>query len=114
MSVTISVTKIKARLLPELVATTEDDATIEDLIDQVTSQVVTYLDRDTVTGRGSIPNACEWPMMKQIAYEYRRRLDPGLSSVTFPDGSVNKYGDGEFLEGFQDQLDRLGSFHIGG
>jgi hypothetical protein len=114
MSVTINVALIKQTLLPELVDTTDDDAVIQEILDNVTNQVVSYLDDSSITGRATIPSDCEWPMMKQIAYEYRRRKDPGLSSVTFPDGTVNKYGDGEFLDGFVEVLDRARKIHIGG
>jgi hypothetical protein len=114
MSVTISVDKIKSAFIPELKGTSDDDSIIEDLIEQITNQVVDYLDDSTVTGRATIPSACEWPMMKQISFEYRRRKDPGLSSVTFPDGTIQKYNDGELLRDFREVLNRHRKIHVGG
>jgi len=114
MSVTITTALVKQMLLPELAGVSDDDAVISEIIDNVTAQVVSYFDDSMITGRATIPSDCEWPMMKQIAYEYRRRKDPGLSSVSFPDGTVNKFSDGEFIEGFTEVLDRTRKIHIGG
>jgi hypothetical protein len=39
-----------------------------------------------------------------VAYEYRRRNDPGLQAVAFPDGSIQKMDVGEFLSGVRNTL----------
>lgn len=45
-------------------------------------------------------------ILRQITYAFRRRNDPGLSSVTFPDGSVSKYDMGQWLPEVEATLDR--------
>ena len=54
-----------------------------------------------------IPVALRSKLLKQITYEFRRRRDPGLSSVSFPDGSVNKFAIGEWLPDVEKTLERL-------
>ena len=36
-------------------------------------------------------------ILKQVAYEFRRRNDPGLSAVSYPDGTVSKFALTEWL-----------------
>jgi hypothetical protein len=36
-------------------------------------------------------------LLKQVAYEFRRRNDPGLSAVSYPDGTVSKFALTEWL-----------------
>lgn len=53
-----------------------------------------------------LPAALRSKLLKQIIYEYRRRRDPGLSSVTFPDGNVQKFQIGEWLPDVEAHLER--------
>jgi hypothetical protein len=53
------------------------------------------------------PNLKQRGLVKQIAYEFRRRKDIGLSSVTYPDGSISKFSITEWLP---DVLSVLGKF----
>jgi hypothetical protein len=43
------------------------------------------------------PAALRRKLLKQVSYEFRRRSDPGLSAVSYPDGSVQKYTIEEWL-----------------
>jgi hypothetical protein len=45
----------------------------------------------------SYPASLRRKLLKQVSYEFRRRSDPGLSAVAYPDGSVQKYAIGEWL-----------------
>lgn len=55
----------------------------------------------------AIPTALRSKLLKQITYEFRRRRDPGLSSVSFPDGTINKFATGEWLPDVEAALGRL-------
>jgi hypothetical protein len=52
------------------------------------------------------PNDLEMAVRTQVAYDFRRRKDIGLESVSFPDGSIQKMASGEFLRAVKDVLDR--------
>jgi len=52
-----------------------------------------------------IPADLEMAVRTQVAYEFRRRKDLGLQSVSFPDGSIQKVESGEFLKAVQQVLD---------
>jgi len=54
----------------------------------------------------TLPKDLRRAILQQIAYEFRRRKDPGLTSVTFPDGSINKFSINEFLPSVEKILDR--------
>ena len=42
----------------------------------------------------------------QVAYDFQRRKDIGLESISFPDGSIQKVNSGEFLPSVKAVLDR--------
>lgn len=52
------------------------------------------------------PTALRMKLLKQISYEFRRRKDPGLSALSFPDGSVQKFSVGEWLPDVEAELKR--------
>ena len=43
------------------------------------------------------PDDLEMAVRTQVAYDFRRRQDIGLESVSFPDGSIQKVNSGEFV-----------------
>ena len=45
-------------------------------------------------------------LLKQVAYEFRRRNDPGLSAVSYPDGTVSKFAIDEWLGDVEAVLSR--------
>jgi len=51
-----------------------------------------------------IPEDLQQAVCTQVAYEYRRRNDPGLQAVAFPDGSMQKMDVGEFLSAMKNTL----------
>lgn len=56
--------------------------------------------------QASYPTSLKDRLIKQIAFEFRRRNDPGLSSVTYPDGTINKFTMDRWLPDVQDELNR--------
>ena len=52
------------------------------------------------------PSDLRRKLLKQVAYEFRRRNDPGLSAVSYPDGTVSKFAIGEWLGDVEAMLSR--------
>jgi hypothetical protein len=52
------------------------------------------------------PDDLEMAARTQVAYDFNRRKDIGLESVSFPDGSIQKVNSGEFLPSVKAVLDR--------
>jgi hypothetical protein len=65
--------------------------------------VVTY---DGGYSEDLLPKSLKRKLIKQASYEFRRRQDAGLSSVQFPDGSVQKFAMGEWLPDVEQELNR--------
>ena len=53
-----------------------------------------------------VPADLEMAVRTQAAYDFKRRKDIGLESVSFPDGSIQKVSSGEFLSMVKQVLDR--------
>lgn len=54
----------------------------------------------------AIPADLEMAIRNQVAYDFKRRKDIGLESISFPDGSIQKVNSGEFLPSVKSVLDR--------
>ena len=52
------------------------------------------------------PDDLEMAARSQVAYDFNRRKDVGLESVSFPDGSIQKVNSGEFLPSVKAVLNR--------
>jgi len=50
------------------------------------------------------PASLRRKLLKQVSYEFRRRSDPGLSAVSYPDGSVQKFSITEWLPDVEAEL----------
>jgi hypothetical protein len=50
------------------------------------------------------PKSLRRKLLKQVSYEFRRRNDPGLSAVSYPDGSVQKFTITEWLPDVEAEL----------
>ncbi|MBM4272807.1 MAG: hypothetical protein FJ139_11730 [Deltaproteobacteria bacterium] len=61
---------------------------------------------DSGYAQNALPKGLQGKLLKQITYEFRRRNDPGLTAVSFPDGSVQKWTLEEWLPDVQDEFDR--------
>ncbi len=53
-----------------------------------------------------VPSDLEGAICRQVAYEWRRRNDTGIRSVSLPDGTINKMDVGEWLEATEKTLKR--------
>lgn len=63
-------------------------------------------------GEASAPATLLLAMVKQAAFEFRRRKDPGLSATTYPDGTIQKFDTGEWLPDVKAVLDGKRRFYI--
>ncbi|MFA5111749.1 MAG: hypothetical protein WC443_10115 [Desulfobaccales bacterium] len=61
---------------------------------------------DPPEGYVPIPSDLEGAVCRQVAYEWRRRNDDGIRSVSLPDGTINKLDVGEWLESVEQTLKR--------
>ena len=93
----------------------EFDTDLQGLIEAVTAEMVNYIDdadrfpSDTGGTPGpDLKRACA----EQCTYEWKRRNDRGLSSVSFANGSVNKYQVEEWLTKVEKILNRYKRYHI--
>lgn len=60
----------------------------------------------------NLPTGFRRAMIKQASFEFRRRKDPGLQSITYPDGSINKYTIDEWLKDVKSELQRCSRIFI--
>lgn len=111
MSVSITVAKIKTYLDRDF-ANTKYDTTIQNFINGVVLSAIDELDNTSFTSQSNLPAKLEKPLCIQIAYEFRRRKDPGLSSVTTGDGTVSKFSVDEWLPQVKKNLERSMSYSL--
>ena len=110
---TISVDKLKGPLYCEVQDTTYDTE-LEEILDGVIANVISELDNSDFTESSDFDGYAdlERAIYKQATYEWKRRRDLGLQSVSAPDGSVQKYEPELFLPEVQKSLDRHKVFTI--
>jgi len=64
-------------------------------------------------GYDEAPYDLEMAIRTQVAYKIKRRDDVGLSTVAFPDGSIQKRNINEFLPEVKNVLDRYTPTYVG-
>jgi hypothetical protein len=94
MAITLS--RLKSKLYLDIDNDTYDND-IQELINSISAQAISYMANDDIASVSDFTEEIERKLCIQINYEFRRRHDPGLSSVTFPNGNVNKYDTHEWL-----------------
>lgn len=73
------------------------NADIQIAINEISEQAIEYMDNVNITTVADFNVSIERALRIQINYEFRRRADPGLSSVQYEDGSINKFSVDEWL-----------------
>lgn len=111
MSITIDV--LKGSLYCDVQDTSFDNE-LQDVLDGVVNGMILELDNDSFTTASDFDGYAdlERAIYKQATYEWKRRRDLGLSSTTFPDGTINKYNDDLFLNEVQEILNRYRSYTV--
>jgi len=90
----------------------DHDQAILYLINSVILNAIDFMDNPDIMDVDTIPESLMPKLLKQVGYEYRRRKDFGLSSVTFPDGNVNKFMIDEWLPDVLKAIQRHGVITI--
>lgn len=85
--------------------TSSDDSKLETWIDDVVDQAILYMNNSDITSLSDMSIGLQRKLAKQIAYEFRTKDIPGLSSKTYPDGSINKYEIEEWISDVKNVLD---------
>ena len=103
----LNITSLKGPDFLNILDNSVDDA-LEDLLAGVVGSVLSYLDNEDIVDTIDLAahDDITRAILKQAAYEWRRRTDRGMSSVSFPDGSVQKWNADEFLDEVLAVLDR--------
>lgn len=89
------------------------DDSIQATIDSVLALAVEYIDYETagtypaITSHEDLPSVLTRPLMKQIAFEYSRRNDVGLSAVSIGEANIAKIEADEWLPSTKAILDRM-------
>ena len=84
---------------------TDFDAALTTLIEEMQDQFISYCDGADIDWEDP-PAEIERACAMQCTYEWKRRGDLGLTSRTFPDGTINKVEAGEFIQPVRAILNR--------
>jgi len=89
------------------IATKDSDLALQAIMDDILVQAINFMENEdiTVDTVDTFPDVCR-ALLKQCAFEWKRRNELGLSSVSFPDGSINRYDIGEWLPEVEKIVDR--------
>ena len=82
------------------------DLVLTTLGEMITAQIITFIDNPDVVNPEDPPLELKRAALKQTAYEFKQRTTPGLSSVQYADGSINKYQIDEWLKDVEKILNR--------
>ena len=87
-------TLVAVKQYVEEITSTTVDGFLTVLIDEVTASIIAKIDDSTnfpaTMALSDVPLDLQNACAKQVAFEYRRRKDMGLTSVTYHSGGVTK------------------------
>ena len=112
MPVTITLALMKSKGYLNIPDNKQDDD-IQIYIDSIIESAIDELDDEDITNASEIPSVLQFYLCRQINHDYRRKRDPGLSSVSYPDGSVSKFSVSTWLSSVKRILDRHKHIEIG-
>jgi len=92
----ITLARVKSKLYTNI-DSADYDTELQELITVINAAAIEYMDNTDIDTPLDFTPAIERKLCIQISYEFRRRHDAGLSSVSYPDGSVSKYEVGEWI-----------------
>ena len=110
MSITLA--RVKSNEFLDIEDKTEFDVALTNIITDVVSSAIEYMDNADITKTSHMSNGLQRQLCKQVSYEFRRRKDPGLTSVTSPDGSISKFSIDEWLKSVKKVLDRNADLNV--
>lgn len=89
------------------IPTKDTDVALQAIMDDILDQVLNFMENPdiTTTTINQFPDVCR-ALLKQCAFEWKRRDSLGLASISFPDGSINRYDIDEFIPEAEKIFDR--------
>lgn len=110
----ITLDKLKSTMYCDVADTSGFDDVITELWSDVVDRAIGYLDDSTnYATEADLTADVEQALCKQIAKEFLRRGQLGLNSVTYPDGSISKYDEAEWMPQVKTVLERYKRYSFG-
>lgn len=102
---TLDITTLKSEAYLGI-ADSSFDEPLQIFLDGIISCAIDYIDNELIISIDELPEKLHHRILQQTAYEFNRRKDLGLLSVTYPNGTVNKFTIEEWLPNVKEALDR--------
>jgi hypothetical protein len=87
------------------ISATTYDADLLRLIQEVTAAMIDYLDNDDID-EDNPPEVLERACARQVTHDWQRRAHLGVTSETYPDGTIARIASDEWLPDVKQVLDR--------
>jgi len=107
----VDVTALKSKMYADISVSTYDTL-LSDLGQQITDRMLSFMNSPTWFSATSPAPELVRAALMQANYEWRRRNDPGLNSVQYHDGSIQKYTTEEFLPEVKAVLERNRNYQL--
>jgi hypothetical protein len=87
------------------ISVTTYDTNLTRLIQEVTAAMIDYLDNDDVSETAP-PEVLKRACARQVTHDWQQREKLGVTSITYPDGTINRITADEWLPEVKAVLDR--------